>query len=162
MRSSLAALLIITGPAEATAAWSVEASLGQGLLLSPKPVGAAQATSIGVAVGYRLLEPVEAQLVLLPQVDALDAGAFELELRAALKIGPPRFPGYGRMVAGFTRLVGGPRRLAVGGGVGWQVRVSGVSWFVEVVVLPRAGSGKGGVAKMQWIAEGRAGGAFHF
>lgn len=136
--------------------------MGQGLQLAPRPVLAAQATSIGIAVGWSFLEPFELQLALVPQVDALKAGEFDFEVRSILKVSPSGFPMFGKLIAAITQLASGPQRIALGGAVGWQVRVGEVSLFAEIAMLPRAGLGQGGTSTLQWIAEGRLGGAHRF
>jgi hypothetical protein len=136
--------------------------MGQGLQLSPRPVWAAQATSVAIAVGWSFAEPFELQLALVPQVDALKAGEFDFEVRSILKVSPSGFPMFGKLIAGITQLASGPQRLALGGALGWQVHVGGVLLFAEIAMLPRAGLGRDGAGKLQWIAEGRLGGAHRF
>ena len=161
--AGLFALLSVSAtPALAAGEIVVEASLGQGLQLSPRPAGAATTTSLMVAPGYGFHPAVRLSLGLAAVVDALDAGAFDLEIRPMLTLTPPSLPIYVRLVAAIVQLIRGPVTVAFGGAVGAQGRLDDLGLFAELALLPQAGLGPGGHPKVRWLVEARAGGSLHF
>jgi hypothetical protein len=147
--------LLAVAPA-ARAGLIVEGSLGKGASLSPSPVRALP-TNIMIAPGITFLSILRAELGFVWALPDVQPHKSEVELRPMLTLAPPVLPLFGRLIFGFTNLVDGPRKVAIGASGGLKFGVGPVGLFAEVGVLPRSFN-----TTVAWVLEGRAGVALEF
>lgn len=152
------ALLLPAVPSIAKAGFIVEASLGKGLQVSPSIEQSFQQTNLLLAAGYGLGQVLrlEGGVVMdLPQTNR----DLNLRFRPMLVIDPPILPVYGRLIAGFSNLLGsGPVAYEFGGAIGAGFSLMGVGVYAEIGLIPQAASG----SQFAWLAEGRLGGYYAF
>jgi hypothetical protein len=134
----------------------VEGSLGKGASLSPSPVRA-QPTNVMIAPGLTFLSVLRAEVGFVWALPDVQPHKSEVEIRPMLTLAPPIFPLFGRLIFGFTNLVDGPRKVAVGASGGIKFGVGPVGVFAELGVLPRSFN-----TTVSWVMEGRAGVALEF
>jgi hypothetical protein len=134
----------------------VEGSLGKGASLSPSPVRA-QPTNIMITPGITFLSLLRAEVGFVWALPDVQPHRSEVEIRPMLTVAPPIIPLFGRLIFGFTHLVDGPRKLAVGVSGGLKFGVGPVGVFAELGVLPRSFD-----TTVNWVMEARAGVALEF
>lgn len=157
-----ASMLCTALPEAATAApIDVAFSFGQSLQLHPKPVVKAHGSALRVAPSYRLQKNLRLELGVVALVDGARQGRFDLELRPMIVLEPPRLPFYGRLTAGFVRVLSSPR-VAFGAAIGSAVTLDGTRFFAEIGTLPRQGRSPLGNERLLWLIEGWVGASVPF
>jgi hypothetical protein len=147
--------LLAIAPA-AKAGLIVEGSIGKGAKVGPSPV-AAEPLNVMIAPGITFLSILRAEVGFVWALPDVQPHKSEVEIRPMLVVAPPLFPLYGRLVFGFTHLVDGPRKVAVGAAGGLKFGAGPIDVFGELGVLPRSFD-----TTTNWVMELRAGIALGF
>ena len=149
--------------------FSATASLGQGVLLDPKPVGSADASTLLLGAGYDIGAHLRAELGLVIAMQNRRSGIVDLQLRPMFVIAPEGWPVYARATWGLVQIIHGPISMLLGGAFGgtWDLRRSNPSadplvLFAEVGALAHTDRNRNDQLKQHWILEARAGGRWHF
>jgi len=178
---TLSTLILI--PAAARAGFLVEASLGKGYEVAPKPSGDGsrwEQLNLNIAPGYAPSLPVlsmfRLQLGIVTDFGDKAGTKTNLELRPMLSIVPPILPIYGRVIVLVNNIFdrqGAKREVAYGAAAGLRIGTPSIGFvpamgvFAEVGALPRSrefldSAGTGTTSKIAWIIEGRVGAYLDF
>jgi len=160
----LTLLLAFPEPALAAGTASLNVSLSQGILIKPKPTGAADTSALMVGVGLQILDSLRFELAMAMALRARQQGAFDLQVRPSFVLDADGWPAYVRVTGAVVQIIQGPIGGAFGAGVGASYHFSKepLVVFAEVGFLGHADKMRSGKTKMHWILEARLGAAFEF
>ncbi len=142
---------------------TLHVSLGQSLLINPKPRGAADATSVLFSPGYQLSPSLRTELGVLFALYSRKKAAFDMQIRASLTIAPPTWNVYARVTTGIALLVIGPANLLMGGSVGTTMQLDRhdpTTLFFEAGPLVHGDDTLRQKYRLHWIIEARVGGYY--
>ena len=150
-------VLLPTKNAAAFDGLSANVAVGQGILLSPNPVGAMDPTSFAIGAGYQFHELMRVDLEILTALRQRRGGDFDLQLRTSLVLDPFRWI-YMRINMGLTQLITGPISYLLGLSIGTHLRpAEGLTFFFEAGAVVNQDERTSGKAELHGTAELRIG-----